>query len=459
MTRRYKDLHKYQIRMIDWILANEKCALWAGVGLGKTVTTLTALSHLKQQNKIKKTLVIAPLRVVKFVWPKEPEEWDHLDELTTTVLHGTKRERTRLLRENTDIHIINKEMVQWLVDVHAEKGIWPYDCVVIDESTCMKNPRSKRVKSLRRARHHIKRMIQLTGTPAPNGLLDVWSQIQLLDAGERLGRTFTRYKETYFNSDYMGYTFTPKPGAKEQVYEKIQDLCLTMTAEDYLELPPCNQNVIQIDMDESFKGRYKELEDEFVLILEDEMVMASHAAVLSNKLLQFCGGAVYTTPEGEIDFHSTHPNKEWKQVSTLKLEVLEEMVEEMSGEPLMVAYNYQHELERLQTHFKDGKVLHTQGDVDAWNRGQIPLLFVHPASCGHGLNLQYGGANLVWFGLTWDLELYDQMNGRLDRQGQKAPVFIHHLVMKDSIEERVMLRLQNKALTQRELLEAMKKDV
>ena len=173
MTRRYKDLHKYQIRMIDWILANEKCALWAGVGLGKTVTTLTALSHLKQQNKIKKTLVIAPLRVVKFVWPKEPEEWDHLDELTTTVLHGTKRERTRLLRENTDIHIINKEMVQWLVDTHAEKGIWPYDCVVIDESTCMKNPRSKRVKSLRRARHHIKRMIQLTGTPAPNGLLDV----------------------------------------------------------------------------------------------------------------------------------------------------------------------------------------------------------------------------------------------------------------------------------------------
>lgn len=459
MKRQYKDLHKYQVRMVDWIISNKKCALWAGVGLGKTVTTLTALEHLFQKNEIKKVLIVAPLRVAKFVWPAEIPNWAHLEKLKCTVLHGTKAQRVAMLKSKTQhhIHIINKEMLQWLVDFHADNEAWPYDCVVIDESTCMKNAQSKRVKSLRRARHHITRMIQLTGTPAPNGLLDVWSQIQLLDGGERLGRTFTSYKQKYFDSDYMGFVFTPKVGAKDAIYKQIEDLCLTMTSKDYLDLPARNRNVIEIDMDDEFKKPYKELETEFVLILDDELVNASHAAVLSNKLLQFCGGAVYTSLTGEINFDKG-PDKIWKTVSSLKMDVLADLIEEMSGEPVLIAYNYKHELERLQKRFSNGRTIVTEKDVAEWNEGRIPILFVQPASCGHGLNLQYGGSNLVWFGLTWDLELYDQMNGRLDRQGQTKPVFIHHLIMKGSIEQKVMMRLQDKTLTQGELLEAMKKD-
>jgi hypothetical protein len=457
MKRQYKDLHKYQVRMVDWILANEKCALWAGVGLGKTVTTLTALEHLLDQKKVEKILIIAPLRVAKFVWPTEAEKWGHLNKIKTTVLHGTKPRRVELLESKAPIHIINKEMVQWLVDFYADKKTWPYDCVVIDESTCMKNPRSKRVKSLRRARHHIKRMIQLTGTPAPNGLLDVWSQIQLLDAGQRLGRTFTSYKQNYFTSDYMGFVWTPKPDAKEDIYKQIEDLCLTMTAEDYLDLPKCNKNVVSITMDANFLKQYKELESQFVLMIDDELITASQAAVLSNKLLQFCGGAVYTSLTGEIGFAPVS-EKIWATVSDLKLNVLEELADEMNGEPMLVAYNYNHELERLMERFPQGRQILSETDIKEWNNGEIEMMFVHPASCGHGLNLQYGGSNLVWFGLTWDLELYDQMNGRLDRQGQTKPVFIHHLVMENSIEEKVMMRLKDKTLTQAELLAAMKKE-
>ena len=465
MKRQYTDLHKYQLRMIDWIKANKKCAIWAGVGLGKTATTLTAISSLLQENNnyvhsslINKVLIIAPLRVAKYVWPVEIKNWDHLSELSCTVLRGTASQRKQLLDDKAPIHIINKEMVQWLVGEMAIRKEWPYDCVVIDESSAFKNPRSKRFKFLKMANHKISRMIQLSGTPASNGLLDVWSQLFLLDNGERLGRTFSVYKDVYFNSDYMGYNWTPKEGSKERIYRKITDKCLTLKKEDYLELPPCNKNIITLTMGEDFARQYKELEREFILIMENEAITAQQAGVLSNKLLQFCGGAVYS--DGNIQdgvmLQNITGTKNWVTVSEAKINALKEIVDELSGDPVLVAYNYRHELMRLKSAFPQGRELVYESDIEEWNKGDIPIMFVHPASAGHGLNLQAGGNNLVWFSLTWDLEAYDQLNGRLDRQGQTKPVFIHHLVFRDSIEERIMERLENKHITQTELLNAMK---
>ena len=440
----YRDLHKYQLKMIDWMLANKRCALWAGVGLGKTVTALTAVERLILNKQVNKVLIIAPLRVAKFVWPSEIPKWDHLKHMQCTVIHGPRKTREGLIQSDHRIHVINKENGVWLVDELAKTRHWPYDCVVIDESSAFKNPKSKRFKALRQAKHKIDRLIELTGTPASNGLMDIWAQIHLLDGGERLGRTMTRYKETFFDGDYMGWTFTPKVGAKQDIYGRLQDVCLTMDKKDYLELPPVNRNDIFLNMEDDVKEKYEELERDFVVEIQNETITASQAAVLSNKLLQFCGGAVY----GE--------DRVWVEVHDTKIKALADIVEEMSGEPLMVAYNYQHELFRLRQAFPHGKVLDTKADEDKWNSGEVPLMFVQPQSVGHGLNLQAGGHNLVWFSLTWDLELYDQLNGRLDRQGQTKPVFIHHLVLRETIEEKVLQTLGDKSVTQAELLDAMK---
>lgn len=467
MKRQKKDLHNYQLRMIEWIKSNRKCAIWAGVGLGKTATTLTAINGLLQENNthvhsslIDKVLIIAPLRVAKYVWPVEITKWEHLSGLTCTVIRGTATQRKKLLNSPAPIHIINKEMVQWLVGEMSDRKEWPYDCVVIDESSAFKNPRSQRFKFLKKANHRITRMIQLSGTPASNGLLDVWSQMYLLDNGDRLGRTFTVYKDIYFDSDYMGYNWTLKQGSKERIYEKIKDKCLTLKKEDYLELPPCNKNIIMLTMADDFARRYKELEREFILVMENEAVTAQQAGVLSNKLLQFCGGAVYA--DGNIEdgvfLQSINASKSWITVSTEKIDALREIVDELSGDPVLVAYNYRHELTRLKEAFPRGREIVSENDINEWNKGEIPIMFVHPASAGHGLNLQHGGNNLVWFSLTWDLETYDQLNGRLDRQGQTKPVFIHHLVFRDSIEERILERLENKHLTQTDLLNAMKEE-
>ena len=456
--RTYKELHQYQLGMIDWMLNNEKCALWAGVGLGKTVTALTALDKLLKQKQIQKILVIAPLRVAKFVWPNEPSQWEHLGHIKCTVLHGTRAERERLLESPVPIHVVNKEMVQWLVKTMIEQKKWPYDCVVIDESSAFKNPSSKRLKFLKMANHKINRMIQLTGTPASNGLLDIWSQMYLLDNGDRLGRTFTLYKDTYFDSDYMGYNWTPKEGAKERIYQRIADKCLTLKKEDYLELPKCNKNIIYLDMEGRFLQQYRELERDFVLILQNEAITAQQAGILSNKLLQFCGGAVYI--DGDIQdgvlLQNIPGTKNWATVSSAKIDALKDILEESAGQPFLVAYNYKHELHRLKEAFPCGVTLTSKEDIDKWNSGKIPLMFVQPASVGHGLNLQYGGNNILWFSLTWNLEAYDQLNGRLDRQGQTKPVFIHHLVFRDSIEEKILERLENKQITQTDLLNAMK---
>jgi len=446
----YRDLHNYQAKMIDWMMSNKRCALWAGVGLGKTVTALTAVEQLIRKKETSRVLIIAPLRVAKFVWPSEMQKWNHLKNMGCTVIHGGRKERERLLKSDHRVHIINKENVVWIVDELSKQRHWPYDCVIIDEASAFKNSRSKRFKALRQANHKIDRLIELTGTPASNGLMDVWAQIKLLDNGERLGRTMTRYKETYFDSDYMGWVFTPKEGAKEQIYNKLRDVCLTMDKKDYLQLPPVNLNKIYLDMEADDKARYEELERQFIVQIQDETVSASQAGVLSNKLLQFCGGAVYCENE--------NPNEapRWVESHKTKINALADIVEEMSGDPLLVAYNYKHELFRLREKFPYGKVLNTKADEEKWNAGEIPLMFVQPQSVGHGLNLQAGGNNLVWFSLTWDLELYDQLNGRIDRQGQTKPVFIHHLVLRDTIEEKVLLLLNDKSATQAELLNAMK---
>jgi len=456
--RTYSDLHEYQLGMINWMLTNDKCALWAGVGLGKTVTALTAISNLLETKSVQKILVIAPLRVAKFVWSQEIDKWEHLKHLKCAVLHGTAKKRKELLADPAPIHVINKELVQWLVTEQAGRRKWAYDCVILDESSAFKNPRSKRLKYLKMANHKINRMIQLTGTPASNGLLNIWSQMFLLDNGDRLGRTFSVYKDTYFDSDYMGYNWTLKDGSKEDIYLKIADKCMTMKKEDYLELPKCSKNFIYMNMEGEFLNQYTELEREFVLILQNEAITAQQAGVLSNKLLQFCGGAVYS--DGNIQdgvvLQNITGNKSWVTLSTAKIDALKDVMEESSGEPMLVAYNYKHELARLMEAFPNGRTIKTEKDIDDWNSGDAPIMFVHPASTGHGLNLQYGGSNLVWFSLTWDLEAYDQLNGRLDRQGQTKPVFIHHLVFRDSIEERILERLENKQITQTDLLNAMK---
>ena len=459
MTRRkLGEVHKYQWRMIEWIMDNPKCALWAGVGLGKTVTTLTALQTLLERKISKKILIIAPLRVAKFVWPAEINNWTHLKDLRHVVLHGSKKTREELLGSSYEIHIINKEMVSWLVDEMSARRHWPYDTVVIDESTCVKSSKSKRYKSLRMVYAKTKRMIQLSATPAPNGLLDLWAQMHLIDQGKRLGRTMTAYKNQYFIGDYMGYNFVPKAGAPAQIYKQVADKCLTLTSKDYLELPKRTHNTINIEMDKKMGEKYYELEREFVLELEDGLITASQAAVLSGKLLQFCGGAVYIPEECKtvMSLDLIGDSKTWVEVSTQKLDALRDLISEMAGQPLLVAYNYKHELVRLTREFPSGRCLNSQKDEEDWNKGKIPILFVHPQSCGHGLNLQYGGSNLVWFGTTWNLELYDQLIGRLDRQGQSDPVFIHHMILNNTIEERVMLRLKDKSITQDELLNAMK---
>jgi len=444
--------------MIEWIKQKEKCAIWAGVGLGKTATTLTAISELLLENSINKVLIIAPLRVAKFVWPIEIQKWEHLSHLSSILLRGSVSQRRRLQLHASPIHIINKEMVPWLVKEMANRQRWPYDCVVVDESSAFKNPRSQRFKFLKMVNHKIRRMIQLSGTPASNGLLDVWSQMFLLDNGDRLGRTFSVYKSIYFESDYMGYNWTPKEGSKDRIYQKITDQCLTLKKEDYLELPPCNKNTVSLTMEGDFLTQYRELEREFVLVMENEAITAQQAGVLSNKLLQFCGGAVYAdgNMEDGVLLQSINNTKSWITFSHAKINALQEIIDELSGDPVLVAYNYRHELARLKDAFPDGRELSSEEDIEEWNKGKIPIMFVHPASAGHGLNLQHGGNNLVWFSLTWDLEAYDQLNGRLDRQGQTKPVFIHHLVFRDSIEERIMERLANKHITQAELLNAMK---
>jgi len=438
------NLHPYQQTAVDFVLEKPKCGLFMSMGLGKTLTTLTAIQQLRDQFEIHRVLVIAPLRVAHHTWPDEIGKWDHLD-LTYRVIKGPPARRHSLIKyDKSTIHIINRELVTWLVDHFGKK--FPYDMVVIDESSSFKNPASKRFKALRKVVPKLNRVVELTGTPVSNGLHDIWSQCWLLDQGERLGRTLTNFRNLYFDADYMGWSYAPKAGADQKIHNKIADLYLSMSTEDYLQMPDRIDNVIEVYLPHSAKARYTELADDFILTMEaeDDIPVLSAAAKV-NKMLQLANGAVYVDDTGR-----------WDKVHDEKLDALESIVAEANGAPVLVAYSFVSDRERIKQCFKNAVDVTEPRAIEAWNAGEIQLMLGHPASCGHGLNLQAGGHTLVWFGLPWSLELYAQMNARLHRQGQGHPVMVHHIVAKDTADEQVLQALGEKNVTQKALLQAVR---
>jgi len=441
--------HDYQKIAIEKIINLPAVGLFLEMGLGKTVSTLTAIKELLYDRfEVSKVLVIAPLRVAQSTWSGEIEKWDHLQGLRLAKVLGSEKQRIEALHQPADIWIINRENTEWLVDYYGQK--WPFDMVVIDELSSFKNPRSKRFRALRKVRPLIKRIVGLTGTPAPNGLIDLWSQIYLLDQGERLGKTLTGYRNMYFDpgrrNQNIIFEWIPKPFAEERIYEKISDICVSMKAEDWLQLPERIDNVIEVELPEKAKGQYNQLEKDLILPLLDSDVTAANAAVLTNKLLQMANGAIYDE-FGEA-----------KEIHDAKLEALEEVVEAANGKPVMVVYAYKHDLDRIRKRLKkyNPRTLDSDQDVQDWNAGKIQALLLHPASGGHGLNLQTGGNIIVWFGLTWGLEYYQQANARLYRQGQTERVIVHYIIAKGTMDEEVLKALTGKAATQNDLMEAVK---
>lgn len=439
------DLHAYQEKGVEFILDNRRCALWLQMGLGKSVTSLTAASDLIDSMAVMKVLVIAPLRVANSVWAQEVKLWAHLNHLNVAVCTGTEKQRLSSLQHKADIYTINRENVPWLVKHYAKK--WPFDAVIIDEASSFKNASSQRFKALKKILPYTEYFVELTGTPSPNGLLDLWAQMYLIDFGQTLGRTMTAYKQRFFQQDYMGYNWTPKEGAAEQIYKLVAPYVLSMSAEDYLELPERIDIVESVPLPPKTLSAYQHFEKTLLAELEDgQEIEAISAAALANKLLQWANGAVYTDTNGN-----------WAEVHNAKLDALEEIVEQNPGENILVAYNYKSDLARLKKRFPKAIVLDKSAETVAkWNRGEIPMLLAHPASAGHGINLQAGGALAVWFGLCWSLENYLQFNARLHRQGQQRPVRIVHLAAKDTIDERVMMVLASKDTNQRSLLSALK---
>lgn len=437
-------LHEYQERGVDFILNTPKCALFIDLGMGKTLTSLTAIVDLHDQLEVNKVLVVAPLRVANTVWHKEILNWEHTKHLTYSIVTGSEKKRIESLFKPADIYIINRENIKWLVDYYGKS--WPFDMVVIDESSSFKSVSAQRFKALRKVLPYIDRLVQLTGTPASNGLLDLYAQMYLLDTGARLGRTMTAYKARFFESDYMGYKYTPREQSKEIIYSLLDDIVMTMRAEDYLQLPPRIDINQIVELPEKLMKEYRTLEKEFIADILDTEIAVFNAAALAGKLLQFCNGALYTDESGA--YMSLHD---------AKLDALAEIIEENQGENILVAYNFKSDLERLKARFKNAVVLDKQGEaVDKWNNGEIELLLAHPASAGHGLNIQKGGSIIVWFGLNWSLELYQQFNGRLHRQGQTKPVRIIHLVAGGCMDEKVLQAIESKAETQDELLNYLK---
>nr|WP_279391942.1 DEAD/DEAH box helicase [Virgibacillus halodenitrificans] len=417
------------------------------MGLGKTVITLTALEELKNTYfDTGKILVIAPLRVAQDTWSRESEKWDHLQHIVISKILGNRSQREKALKAEADVYVINRENIPWLVSMTGSK--WPFDTVVIDELSSFKSSKSKRFRALRRVRPLIHRIIGLTGTPSPNGLHDLWAQLYLLDQGERLGKTITAYRDRYFvpgrRDGHVVYEWKQKKEAESRIYEKISDICISMSAEDWLDLPERIERMVPIKLSASTRKKYEQLEKDLLLPFEDGDITADTAAVLSNKLLQMSNGAVY------------NEKKEVQEIHEEKLDALEDIVEAANGKTILCFYTYKHDLSRILKRFPKARKLEGPEDIAEWNRGEIPLLLTHPASTGHGLNLQDGGHNIVWFGLNWSLELYQQANARLDRQGQKERVVIQHLVAEGTIDEIVAARLEDKTAGQDALLDAVK---
>lgn len=438
--------HKYQQYAIEHIEKNKISALFLDMGLGKTSITLTAVNELLFDNfEVRKVLVIAPLRVARNTWCDEIKKWDHLRNIKYSIVVGTERERISALNEKADIYIINRENVDWLVNKSGYK--FDFDMIVIDELSSFKNHQSKRFKSLMKIRPKVKRIVGLTGTPSSNGLMDLFAEFKVLDLGERLGYFIGQYRNTYFKPDKTNgaivYSYKPLPNAEDSIYEKISDITVSMKASEYLKMPELVISNYKVEMSDNEKKQYDEMKKNLICEIKNGEITVSNAGSLSNKLSQFANGAVYDDEQNIVEIHSR------------KLDALEDIIESMNGKPLLVAYWYKHDLQRIKKRF-DVREIKTGKDIADWNKGKIPVALIHPASAGHGLNLQQGGSTLVWFGLTWSLELYQQTNGRLYRQGQKNTVVIQHIVTKGSIDEQILKALERKNKTQEDLIEAVK---
>ena len=404
---------------------------------------------------ITKVLVIAPLRVARDTWPMEVVKWDHLKELDVSVIVGDLKARKAAVSTNALIYIVNRENVKWLIDYYEKNGLkWDYDCVVIDELSSFKNYQSQRFKYLRKIRPFVKRWIGLTGTPTSNGLMDLWAEIGILDGGERLGRFIGRFRDAYFKPGSMNpatgvvFSYIPRPGAEQQIYERISDITISMKAIDHLQMPECLYVNHEVEMDAQERKLYDQLKKDLIIPLEDGDIDAANAASLSNKLLQMSNGAVYDE------------NKEARVIHSRKLEMLEDLIEAANGQPVLIAYWFKHDRARIAEHLTAAgyspRDMRSSEDIADWNAGKIPVALIHPASAGHGLNIQEGGHILIWFGLTWSLELYQQTNARLWRQGQKETVTIHHIVTKNTVDEDVLAALASKDVTQEKLIAAVK---
>ncbi|QHQ61463.1 ATP-dependent helicase [Anaerocolumna sedimenticola] len=438
--------HDYQTYTTNFILEHPISAVFLDMGLGKSVITLTAIFGLALDSfLIRKVLVIAPLRVARDTWPAEIEKWDHLKGLTYSVAVGTEQERRLALMQNVDVYLINRENVDWLVN--KSNLPFDYDMVVVDELSSFKAYGSKRFKALRRVRPKVKRIVGLTGTPSGNGLMDLWAEIGILDMGQRLGRFITHYRNSFFSPDKRNqqiiFSYKPLPGAEDEIYRRISDITISMKNTDYLKMPECVINEIPVQLSEKERKVYDTMKRDLVLSLEGQEIDAGSAASLSNKLLQMANGAVYADDGSVVIIHDR------------KLDALEDILEAANGKPVLIAYWYKHDLQRILKRFPTER-LDSIDSIKRWNDGEIPVAVIHPASAGHGLNLQTGGSTLVWFGLTWSLELYQQTNARLWRQGQKDTVVIHHIITKGTIDEQVMKALRLKDKTQAALIDAVR---
>lgn len=439
--------HDYQAYAIDYIKTHPAAAVLLDMGLGKTVISLTAIADLLFDSfEAHRILVVAPLRVARDTWPAEIEKWEHLQHLTYSVVVGTPKERRAALMANADITIINRENLQWLIE---DSGFpFTYDMVCIDELSSFKNHKSKRFQALMKVRPKVKRIIGLTGTPSSNGLMDLWAEFKLLDMGQRLGRFITQYRNDYFLPDKRNgqiiYSYKPMPYAEDAIYRKISDMTISMKSTDHLKMPELVSSRYEVKLSEAEAQRYDDLKQELILQLPEGEVTAANAASLTGKLVQLANGAIYNDDGDTVEFHDR------------KLDALEDIIEAANGKPLLVAYWFKHDLQRIKQRFEVREIKSSK-DIADWNKGDIPVAVIHPASAGHGLNLQAGGSTLIWFGLTWSLELYQQTNARLWRQGQTAgTVVIQHIITKGTIDERILKALSLKELTQNSLIDAVK---
>lgn len=447
--------HEYQRYAIDFIKEHEEAAVLLDMGLGKTVITLSAVADLIfDAFLVRKVLVVAPLRVARDTWPAEVKKWDHLKELRVSVAVGTETERRMALTRDADVYVINRENVQWLVE---KSGVpWKWDMLVVDELSSFKNPQAKRFKALMRVRGKIARVVGLTGTPASNGLMDLFAEYRLIDKGVRLGRFISRYREEFFRPDKTNgvvvYSYKPLPFAEEEIYKRISDITISMKSVDFLPMPEKVISEVEVYMDAREKHEYEKLKKDLVLEMDGDEITAANAAALCGKLSQMANGAVYTDDGKTKVFHER------------KLDALEDMIEAANGKPVMVVYWFKSDLKRIEERLREKGITFERLDdsesIERWNRGEIPVLLLSPASAAHGLNLQSGGSCIIWFGLTWSLELYQQTNGRLWRQGQKAEtVVINHIITKGTIDERILQALKGKDATQEELIAAVKAEV